>query len=110
MAPTGLGGVTYAHGAFMQLYPDATAGVSRIIDALAAREVWKALGVPDRIGVTEERVNHCQWHPGFTPALAAYLDRFLLGKEDGASTDILRSIYTDVDREKWIPWTTPELK
>jgi hypothetical protein len=80
------------------------------VDALAAREVWKALGVPDRMGVTEENIGHCQWHPGFTPDLEAYLDRFLLGKKDGQSTDILRSKFTNVDRAKWIPWTTPELK
>jgi hypothetical protein len=80
------------------------------VDALAAREVWKALGVPDRIGVTEENIGHCQWHPGFTPDLEAYLDKFLLGKKDGQSTDILRSKFTNVDRAKWIPWTTPELK
>ncbi len=80
------------------------------IDALAAREVWKALGVPDRMGAVEENVNHCSWHPSFTPALEAYLDKFLLGKNDGPSTDILRSKYTIVDRDRWIPWTTPELK
>jgi hypothetical protein len=80
------------------------------VDALAAREVWKALGVPDRMGVTEENIGHCQWHPGFTPDLEAYLDKFLLGKKDGQSTDILRSKFTNVDRAKWIPWATPELK
>jgi hypothetical protein len=79
------------------------------VDALAAHEVWKALGVPERMGVTEETVGHCQWHSGFTPALEAYLDKFLLGKKD-VNTDILRSKYTEVDRAKWIPWTTPELK
>jgi len=79
------------------------------VDALAACEVWKALGVPDRMGVTEEQIGHCQWHPGFTPALEAYLDKFLLGKPD-VNTDVLRSKYTEVDRAKWIPWTTPELK
>jgi hypothetical protein len=60
--------------------------------------------------VTEENIGHCQWHPNFTPDLEAYLDKFLLGKKDGNSTDILRSKYTNVDRAKWIPWTTPELK
>lgn len=78
------------------------------VDALAAREVWKALGVPDRMGVTEEKIGHCQWHPGFTPALDAYLDKFLLRKKD-VNTDILRSKFTDVDRAKWFPWTTPDL-
>jgi hypothetical protein len=80
------------------------------VDALAAREVWKALGAADRMGATEENIGHCQWHTNFTPALEAYLDRFLLGKQDGASTDILRSKFTEVDRAKWIPWTAPELK
>jgi hypothetical protein len=80
------------------------------VDALAAREVWKALGVPDRMGVTEENIGHCQWHQGFTSDLEAYLDKFLLSKKDGKSTDILRSKFTNVDRAKWIPWTTPELK
>ncbi len=79
------------------------------VDALAAREVWAALGVPDRMGAVEENVGHCSWHPNFTPALEAYLDKFLLGKEDGASTDILRSKF-DVDRENWIPWDTPDLR
>jgi hypothetical protein len=62
------------------------------------------------MGAVEENIGHCQWHQGFTPALEAYVDRFLLHKQDGASTDVLRSRFTAIDREKWIPWTTPELK
>ena len=58
----------------------------------------------------EENVGHCRWHESFTAGLEAYLDRFLLGKEDGPSMYIMRSKFTDVDREKWIPWDTPELK
>ena len=80
------------------------------IDHLAAKEVYTALGVPDRIGVTEDNVAHCSWSQKYTPVLEAYLDKFLLGKEDGASTEILQSKFTDLDTEKWIPWSTPELK
>jgi hypothetical protein len=80
------------------------------VDALAAREVWKALGVADRMGVTEEDTPHCQWHSGFTPDLEAYLDRFMLDKTSGRSTDILRSRFAGVDRATWIPWQTPALK
>ncbi len=69
------------------------------VDALAAREVWKALEVSDRMGAMEVRVGHCQWHPGFTPALEAYLDKFLLGKAGAPSTDILRPEFTDVIEE-----------
>jgi hypothetical protein len=80
------------------------------VDALAAREVWKALGVPERMGATEEDTPHCQWHDGFTPALEAYLDRFMLKKTRGPSTDILRSRFTGIDRPQWITWQTPVLK
>jgi len=80
------------------------------IDALAAREIWKALGVQDRIGVTEDNVAHCSWSQKYTPDLEAYLDKFLLGKTDGNPTEFLRSKFTDLDTKKWIPWTTPELK
>jgi hypothetical protein len=80
------------------------------VDALAPREVWKALGVPHRMGAVEENISHCQWHQAFTPVLEAYLDKFLLDKKDGASTDVLRSKFSNIDRAKWIPWTTPDLK
>jgi hypothetical protein len=80
------------------------------VDALAARRVWKALGVPDRMGATEENTDHCVWANGFTADIEAYLDKFLLGKKDGKSTDILRSKFTSIDTATWIPWETPELK
>ena len=55
-------------------------------------------------------VAHCSWSQKYTPVLEAYLDKFLLGKNDGPSTEILQSKFTDLNTEKWIPWTTPELK
>ena len=75
------------------------------IDALAAREIYAALGIPTRMGATEENTGHCSWHSGFTADLEAYVDRFLLGRED-VDTDILRSSLTNVDRDTWIPWKT----
>jgi hypothetical protein len=80
------------------------------IDHLAAKEVWKALGVPDRIGVTEDNVMHCSWSEKYTSDLEAYLDRFMLGKTDGMPTEFLRSKFIDLDADKWIPWTAPKLK
>jgi hypothetical protein len=78
------------------------------VDALAAREVWTALGVGDRMGASEENTNHCVWHDGFTPDLEAFVDKFLLGRGD-VNTDILRSRFT-IDTDTWIPWSTPELE
>lgn len=79
------------------------------VDALAAREVWKALGVPYRMGATEANIDHCVWASAFTADLEAYVDRYLLDKIN-VNTDILRSKFTNVDRNKWIPWTTPTLQ
>jgi hypothetical protein len=78
------------------------------IDALAAREVWTALGVPFRLGVSEENTNHCVWHDGFTPDLESFVDRYLLEKQD-VDTDILRSKFM-LDTASWIPWETPTLE
>ncbi len=77
------------------------------VDALAARRIWTALGVPNRVGATEENVNHCSWHDGFTPDLEAYVDKFLLEKD--VDTDILRSKFS-IDEATWIPWETPTLQ
>ena len=71
--------------------------------------MWAALGVPDRMGVTEEDTPHGRWDAGFTPDVEACLDRFMLGRP-GRTTDILRSKFTDVDRAKWIPLKAPKLK
>lgn len=79
------------------------------IDALGAREIWTALGVPYRMGATEENTGHCSWHQGFTPDLEAYLDAFMLDDES-VDTDILRSKFTNVDAATWIPWETPALQ
>jgi len=81
------------------------------VDALAARRVWDALGASDRMGASEENVNHCVWHDGFTPDLEAYVEKFLLGN-DAVNTDILRSKFTDqiIQPEVWIPWETPVLQ
>jgi hypothetical protein len=83
-----------------------------LIGMIAPRAVLmiESSNIP-RMGAEAARVDaHCQWHQGFTPALEAYLDKFLLDKRDSASTDVLRSRFTDIDRGRWIPWTTPDLK
>lgn len=77
------------------------------VDALAAREVYSALGVAERMGATEENTQHCVWHEGFTGELEAFVDKFLLGKTD-VNTIILRSRFT-IDTDTWIPWSTPAL-
>jgi hypothetical protein len=74
---------------------------------LAARKIWTAMGVPDRMGATEENTDHCVWASGYTKDLEAFVDKFLLGKS--VETNILRSKFTSIDEKKWITWETPAL-
>jgi hypothetical protein len=74
----------------------------------AAAEVYKALGIPDRIGFTQAQApGHCSFPGSQTADVQAFVDKFLLGKT--ANTAIAKCSYT-TDMTKWITWTTPELK
>ncbi len=78
------------------------------LDAVAVRRMYSAFGITDRIGVSEANVEHCTWASSYTADLAAFVDKFLLGKN--VDTNILRSKFTGVDTATWIPWTAPVLK
>ncbi len=78
---------------------------------LAAREIYTALGVPDRIGLSQVGGHpHCQLPASQAAEVEAFVDRFLQG---GAGTGA-PVLHTDgtfaVDRRRWMPWTTPTLR
>jgi hypothetical protein len=74
----------------------------------AATEVYKALGIPDRIGYTQAQASaHCSFPSSQTADVQAFVDKFLLGKT--ANTSIAKTSYT-TDMTKWITWSTPTLK
>lgn len=84
---------------------------SGYVTALAAREAWVALGVADRMGVSQfSHPDHCRLPASQAPEVLAFVDRFLRGLP-AATSDIVR---TDgsfaVDRARWMPWGTPALK
>jgi len=77
--------------------------------AMAAREVYKALGVPTNMGVTQVGGHrHCVVPESQEPAVNAFIKRFLLN--ESLDTDLVETDaeYT-LDRERWIPWETPML-
>ena len=75
----------------------------------AATEVYKALGVPDRIGFSQAVASaHCTFPSSQTADVQAFVDKFLLGKTT-ANTNIAKSSY-NTDLTKWITWTTPPLQ
>jgi hypothetical protein len=74
----------------------------------AAAEVYKALGIPDRIGFTQAQAPaHCMFPSVQSPDVQAFVDKFLLGKTS-ANTSIARDAY-QTDLGKWVTWSTPEL-
>jgi hypothetical protein len=74
----------------------------------AATEVYKALGIPDRIGFSQVGGHsHCAFPSSQTPDVSAFADKFLLGKTS-TNTNIAISPYM-TDLTKWITFTTPTL-
>jgi len=75
----------------------------------AASELYKGLGIPDRIGFSiSGSHNHCAFPSEQTNDVAAFVDKFLLGKTS-ANTAVATSPYK-TDLKKWITWDTPQLK
>jgi len=81
---------------------------SGYVGSKAAKEVWKALGVPDRFGFSIVGGHlHCQLPDIQRPEVIAFVEKFLLG-DTTANTDISTSPY-NTDLTPWITWTTPTL-
>lgn len=75
----------------------------------AAKEVYKALGVPDRIGYSQAQASaHCSFPSSQTADVQAFVDKFLLNKTT-ANTSIAKDSY-NTDLGKWVTWTTPTLQ
>lgn len=104
VAPRGL--LVIEHSGIDWLGPKSTFGAS-----LAAREVWTAMGVTERMGFSQVGGhNHCQLPESQKPHVAAFVETFLLD-DTGHDTQIV-----ETDREftfddnRWAPWTTPDLQ
>lgn len=76
----------------------------------AARGVWEALGVQDRMGYSlASDHSHCQFPEEQSGDLDVFLRRFLLG-EEGVDTDVEKD-YPGLgfDRDAWVEWEVPVL-
>lgn len=81
---------------------------SAYVSCKAAKEVWKALGVPERFGFSILGGHyHCQLPDVQKPEVIAFVEKFLLDNNN-SNTNIERSPY-NTDLSKWITWKTPEL-
>jgi hypothetical protein len=75
----------------------------------AASEVYKALGVPDRIGYVQNATGtHCAFPSNLTADVQAFVDKFLAAMPN-ANTNIAKTPY-NTSLARWITWTTPTLQ
>ncbi|MCK5250534.1 MAG: hypothetical protein KAJ98_11250, partial [Spirochaetaceae bacterium] len=78
------------------------------VGSKAAKEVWNALGVPDRFGYSLiGGHNHCAIPDSQIPEIESFVEKFLLGN-DTVNTDVSTSPY-NTNLSPWINWTTPTL-
>ena len=78
--------------------------------AVIAREIWKALGVENNMGVSQVGGHdHCHLPASQQPYVDAFVRKFLLGDAQ-ADTQVQQ---TDgkfpVEYSRWVDWCTPEL-
>ena len=79
--------------------------------ALAAREIWKALGVESHFGFTQlGGHNHCELPAQQVPEIAAFVQKFLLDDKTAPTKTFKTDTQFTVDKSKRIPWKTPTLR
>lgn len=77
---------------------------SGFVSMAAAREVYKTFGIEDRCGYSiEGKHGHCQLPKSQYPELEAFIDRFLLGRQD-VDTHCTKSTIENQDVSRWINW------
>jgi hypothetical protein len=74
---------------------------------MAARQVWKAMGIEDRAGLVTNNGTHCSPSSAQTAAANKFVNRFL--KDGNDNTNIVDPAGATYDWEKYVDWTTPTI-
>lgn len=79
---------------------------SAYVSMNGAIKVWEQFGIDDRVGYSiVANHGHCQLPEVQFPEVEAYIDRFLLGKENqNTKVRIAPESYKDIDLDWWIGW------
>ena len=76
---------------------------SNYISARATQEIYDTLGIGDRYGFyIDGGHQHCATLPAEAPAIAAFVDKFLLGQ--AVSSEVAVNPYPALDYERWTWW------
>ncbi len=77
---------------------------SNYVSARATQRIYNTLGIGDRFGFYIDGGHaHCGTLPAEAPAIAAYVDKFLLG-DGSANTDVEVNPYPKLDYQRWTWW------
>lgn len=78
---------------------------SNYVSCQAARMVWKAFGIEDRMGFSIQGGHmHCMLPKSQYPEVEVFIDKFLLGKTDVDTFVTKADMFEDMDYLKWMPW------
>ena len=78
---------------------------SNYVSCQAARMVWKAFGIEDRMGFSIQGGHmHCMLPKSQYLEVEAFIDKFLLGKTDVDTFVTKADMFEDMDYLKWMPW------
>lgn len=80
---------------------------SGYVSSVAAREVWKAFNIADRMGYSIEADHmHCMLPESQYEDVKSFVDRFLLGIENSGTDKVLKApMFMEVNTQKWMPWS-----
>ncbi|KIK69580.1 carbohydrate esterase family 15 protein [Collybiopsis luxurians FD-317 M1] len=105
VAPRGL--IAFENTDYVWLSPVSAFGCET-----AARTVYQALGVSQNHGFEQVGGHaHCAWPTSLTPALDAFINKFLLGQNVSTNEWSSNMVFNGVtwNQAQWINWQTPTL-
>ena len=74
------------------------------VSARATQQVYNAFGIGDRFGFfIDGKHPHCQTLPTEAPAITAFVDKFLLGK-NSEDSDVEVNPFPSLDYKRWTSW------
>ena len=78
---------------------------SAYVSARATKEVYKTLGISDRMGFyIDGGHGHCAVPTTQRPAIAAFVDKFLLDRTDVITDTVTVNPYPELDYKRWYQW------
>ncbi|MDE6633330.1 MAG: glycoside hydrolase, partial [Muribaculaceae bacterium] len=78
---------------------------SGYVSSRAAKEVWNAFGIRERMGYSIQGGHpHCQLPLSQSPEVTAFIRRFLLD-DNTMDTNVAKApMFESVDWQRWTPW------